>query len=135
MPTLHKIIILDDHPIYIKGLEQLLKMNVDFRITNTFTSKDKLEAYLQTSSSSFNLVLMDVNLKSRGGFQLLQDLKKEYPDILVFVNTSLCDLYTTHRAFLLGADGFVSKYSSPQLLLDTLSILRWGTMYVARIYN
>jgi CheY-like chemotaxis protein len=81
---------------------------------------------------SVSVILLDLKLPGRDGFQFLEWLKihPEFDDILVIVISGLDDLASIRRAYALGADSFLTK---PCGLLDLDNLMQWFPGYWERL--
>jgi DNA-binding NtrC family response regulator len=79
-----KILIVDDQPFLLHGLERALKNDIT-EITTTETGKVALEAI---ESSSYDLCFLDVFLQDMSSMELLERLKKVSPGTKVIMMTA-----------------------------------------------
>jgi CheY-like chemotaxis protein len=72
------------------------------------------------------LVLLDLNLPCKTGFEVLQWIRDhpEHGTLLVVVLTSSSAEKDAHRAYLLGANSYVVKPSSPEKLRELVNLLK-----------
>lgn len=103
-----QILIVDDEPINISLLKDILEVD---GYQNLTTTTDALEAVELYQSCHFDLVLLDISMPVMDGFQVIQHFQQKKlvlpPPILVI--TALHDHETCHRAFAMGAKDFVTK--------------------------
>jgi DNA-binding NarL/FixJ family response regulator len=114
-----KIIIADDHQLFADGLSQLLSENPNYKIIRKVGNGKQLMQVL--NSSLPDLILMDINMPFLTGTDATQEIKKKYPEIkIVFVS-----MYTNKKLILqckeVGANGFLSKGISSQVLVQTIA--------------
>ncbi len=67
------------------------------------------EALAMLKENNYDLLLTDVKMPGMNGFDLLKQVKENWPDMAVIVMTGYGDAYTVKEALLLGADEYVSK--------------------------
>ncbi len=77
-----------------------------FRCTPCASARDALSAIRQ---QPFDLVLSDIDMPGGSGVQLLQDLKRQNPDLDVIMVTGVVDIETAINAIRLGASDYVTK--------------------------
>jgi DNA-binding NarL/FixJ family response regulator len=106
-----KVVLLDDHPMIIEGLCNIISIAEDVQITGKYTRPaallrdwDQLEA---------DILLLDIQMPERSGDSLL--------DAPVYVNNLL-------RA---GAGGYITKTIQPDLLIDTIRRVARGEIVLA----
>jgi two-component system nitrate/nitrite response regulator NarL len=112
----HKVLVVDDHPLFRKGVTQLLAMEPSIEVVGEAgTQAEALELARRTEP---DLILLDLNLKGESGLDVLTALKEEDPArrvVILTVSDSPDDLVSTIRA---GADGYLLKDMEPQDMLD-----------------
>jgi len=74
-PNLIKIIIIDDHPLFRKGVKNLLSMNPLFTVIGEAANGDDgIQLAIETSP---DLILLDIDMKGMNGIETLTLLKQE----------------------------------------------------------
>jgi DNA-binding response OmpR family regulator len=110
-----KVLIIDDDESITSLLITLLKLEG----YQAFESRDLtgLQGYLIDEKP--DLVLMDCNLSNRNGLEVLAEVRSNPALVdLPILMTSGIDL--SYESKLKGADGFILKPYSPDLLLETI---------------
>lgn len=113
------VLVIDDHPLFRRGVTQLLEMGPEFKLVGEAASGE--EGIKMALLTRPNLILLDLNMKGMNGIQTLIELKQTDLDSLVIVLTvsdAEEDLVTALRN---GADGYLLKDTEPEMLLDKLS--------------
>jgi two-component system nitrate/nitrite response regulator NarL len=112
----HTILVVDDHPLFRKGVVQLLAMDPAFEVVGE--AGDYANAVRLASEKEPDLTLLDLNLKGSGGLEILATLKEEDPSrrvVMLTVSDAPEDLMAAIRA---GADGYLLKDTEPEVLLE-----------------
>ena len=130
MFRLKNIVILDDQPLYIHGLEHVLEGSTKYRVAASFNKA--LDLYCFLEKNPVDIVLLDINISSVSGFQVLQKIKLMYPDIEVVIVSSRSDEKTISRAFESGASGYFTKDSRIVEFLTMLNTVIEGEMYTSQ---
>jgi DNA-binding NarL/FixJ family response regulator len=121
------VLIVDDHPVFLQGLERVLESEPDIEIVGAATDgKQALEA---ASDLSPDVVLLDVNLPSMNGMQVARQLKDDQPNIAIVMLSAYHDDNQVLHAIRAGASAFYPKDVAPDTLLDTIRQVSQG-MYV-----
>jgi len=90
--------------------------------------EDGMSARLEISSREFDVVLMDVNLPDDDGFEVLREVRANYPATPVIMVTSRSTEIDTVLGLELGADDYVAKpFSLPELRARVRTVLRRAT--------
>lgn len=114
----YTVIIIDDHPLFRKGVTELLNSQSDFKIIGEAASgKDGLELSLKLKP---DLILIDLNMKEMNGIQVLSSLKKieiKSINIMLTVSDTEENFLTALRS---GADGYLLKDTEPELIVEKL---------------
>ena len=111
-----RILIVDDDPIVAESLAEFLA-GEDY---TTATAGDGVEAMdvLSAStkddgdggtSSSYALVMTDVNMPRCDGMTLIKDIRKQYPSVAVIVVTGFGKIESAVEAIKLGAVDYITK--------------------------
>jgi len=96
-----KIIIVDDHQLFLDGLVSLLSKHSDIEIIKATTSiKDAFEII---ESSRPDLVISDISMPEMSGIEFISILKEKYPTIKIMVLSMFANLqsYKNIDAYLL----------------------------------
>ena len=102
-----------------QGLEVMLSMSDDIELVGVVDSGDL--AVEKTGSQQVDVVLMDVSLgKGMNGIQATREIKKQTPDTKVVVLTMFTDPATVAEAVKAGADGYLSKSSSREVVVQAI---------------
>jgi DNA-binding NarL/FixJ family response regulator len=114
-----KILVVDDHPLIVQALSQLLP-----RLTQgiaTVSAGDPMEAVaVLDADPDIGLVLLDLALPGARGLDFLADLMLDYPGVAVVVLSATHDDDTVAAALAAGARGFIPKTARPDVLLEAL---------------
>jgi len=111
-----KILVVDDEEIMRNLLDKLLSIE-GYNILTAVDGQDALEVI---AKENVDLVVSDMKMPRMDGFELLKNLRNNYPDIGVVIMTGYGDTYTVKDALLLGADEYLSK---PFKRLELLSVV------------
>ncbi|MBK9245579.1 MAG: two-component system response regulator NarL [Burkholderiales bacterium] len=110
------VLVVDDHPLFRKGVVQLLAMEPTIAVVGEAGSGAQAMALAQQHEP--DLILLDLNLKAENGLDILAALKAEDPSrrvVMLTVSDAADDLMGAIRA---GADGYLLKDMEPEQLLD-----------------
>jgi two-component system nitrate/nitrite response regulator NarL len=116
MDSRHTVLVVDDHPLFRKGVVQLLTMEPSIEVVGEAGHRQQALALAQQHDP--DLILLDLNLKAENGLEILAALKAEDPSrrvVMLTVSDAAEDLIGAIRA---GADGYLLKDMEPEQLLD-----------------
>ncbi len=112
------VIIIDDHPLFRKGVTELLNHEQDFEVIGEAPSGR--EGIKLATELKPDLILVDLNMKDMNGIQVLNSLKKaeiEAIKIILTVSDTEEHFITALRS---GADGYLLKDTEPELIIAKL---------------
>lgn len=111
------ILIADAHGIVRNGVAQVLEAGLGgHRIAQC---ADAQSLFQLAGNATYDLFVIDIKLPDRGGFEILQDLRRLWPDTPVLMISSLSGAAHTIRARKLGAKALVHKSRLMEELVPT----------------
>ncbi|MCP4188739.1 MAG: two-component system response regulator NarL [Gammaproteobacteria bacterium] len=114
----YTVVVIDDHPLFRKGSEQLFKLDTSFElIADAADGPSGIELTRQLQP---DLVLLDLNMEGMDGIAVLKRLKAEKLEsiiIMLTVSNSEADIVSALRS---GADGYLLKDMEPEDILAKL---------------
>lgn len=126
---MRRVLLVDDHPAVQRGLQELLLD--EFKDLETISVANESAALEHLMQGHWDLAIVDVDLPGAGGLKLIQTLKKRRPQLRVLIYTMHSERNLGLQAFQHGADGFVSKDRSSEVLCDAVKRLFAGRKYVS----
>ena len=114
-----KILVIDDHPLVVDALAQLLPQIDPGVVVRTALDPREAVAVLD-NEPDVALVLLDLALPGARGLDFLGDLKLDYPGVPVIVISATHDRATVMAALGAGAHGFIAKTADVTMLLDAI---------------
>ncbi|MBC7962516.1 MAG: response regulator transcription factor [Steroidobacteraceae bacterium] len=124
-----RVLIADDHPIYRKGLLQILMETPDMFAVYEAGSGE--EALAKVCDNDYDLVLLDLSMPGRGGLDALKVLKSHYPKLPVLVLSMHPEEQYAVRALRAGASGYLNKECAWHELVNAIHKVLEGGKYVS----
>ena len=123
-----RILCVDDHAIFRQGVKQiLLQYDRQTKIGEAATA----EAAMQLAREGrWDVVILDLSLPDRSGFQVLSELKHDQPDVPVIVLSMHGEDEYAIRALRNGASGYITKESAPEELIAAIQKVTRGGRYM-----
>ncbi|MTI54805.1 MAG: response regulator transcription factor [Geosporobacter ferrireducens] len=115
-----KLMLVDDHPLFIEGLQYLLGTH---EIDVIGVANNGREAFEKASILKPDIILMDIRMPGGSGLDALKLIKAEMPDIKVVMLTTSDEDDDLFDAVKCGASGYLLKNTNAQNLVDMLSSL------------
>src|SRR5262245_22947468 len=117
------VVLVDDHPLVLGGLEQLLASGQDFKVV---AACDSVEAgYNAVMAFAPDVLVLDLMLPGEGGLTLLQRLDSSKPPAVIIL-TAVQDENLLLDAARSGARGIVLKAMAPRILEDCIRAVYHG---------
>ena len=114
-----QVLVVDDHPLILDALAQLLPQLQPGTIVSLARDRAEAEAALD-NEPDIALVLLDLALPGTRGLDFLADLQLDYPGVPVVVLSATHDRATVTAALAAGARGFIPKTANAAELVDAL---------------
>lgn len=121
------VVLVDDHPFVLGGLEQLLRAEPDFEVLATCGTLD--EGWEAVSRHNPDVVVLDLKLGTEDGRAMLRRLDPSQPPSVV-VLTASHEEDVLLEAARLGARGIVLKATAPRVLEDCLRAVHRGERWL-----
>jgi len=129
MDTKKKIIIVEDNDLYRAALKDLINSQETLEVVAETASGG--EALTIINKIPADLVLLDLRLPGRSGYDVLPEISKS-ADAKILVLTILESDHNIRAAFEAGADGYCFKDVSSQELIRAISSVLAGERYISR---
>lgn len=119
------VILIDDHPLFRKGLSYLLESSgAGLSVAGQFSSPAEVIDWLQAGGRA-SVALLDRNLRDEDGLALVPDLKR--CGIKVIMLTVAEEPHEIRAALDRGVDGYVLKTSEPEQILRAIAAVSQGS--------
>jgi DNA-binding NarL/FixJ family response regulator len=120
-----RILVVDDHSVVRTGIRKLLSEIPDAAISDVASGEEALK---ECGTTTFDLVILDLNLPGVGGLELVKRLLRGSPRLPILVFSLHTEAIYATRAIETGARGFVSKNAPAEELLSAVrTVLAGGT--------
>ncbi len=123
-----KIIIADDHWMVRDGIKQLLELDETISIVAEANSGQ--ECLCLVKDMDANILLLDINMPDINGLKLLDRINSLNPNIKVIMLTIHNEPEYMNKAMNLGANGYVLKDSSSEILKQAIQVVLQGDQYI-----
>ncbi|MFC4020110.1 response regulator [Micromonospora sp. GCM10011542] len=111
---------MDDHPLFVRGLELLLPVTTDGRAEVVGSTGDAAAAASLISRCLPDLALVDLHMPPPGGIRAVAAIRRTTPRVRVVAMSGSADPAPALEALRAGAEGFLPKTSEPEELLPPL---------------
>ena len=128
-PVILKILIVDDHHLFMEGLRHVLNAMISkLEILEATCAKDGLS--VAAHHNDLDLVLLDLDLPDAPGIDVLKQLRQNNPLLPVIILTASDDQANMCQALNLGAAGYIHKSLNGRVLLHIIRLVLAGEIYI-----
>ncbi|OYD07222.1 response regulator [Paludifilum halophilum] len=113
-----RVLLVDDHPMVVKGLRLFLHTQKDIEIIGD--ARNGKEALAKVAEGPPDVVLMDLMMPVMDGIEATKKIKASFPQVKVIVLTSFSDRDHVLPAIRAGAEGYQLKEIEADELVDTI---------------
>lgn len=124
-----RVLIVDDHAVVRRGLQQILADEFDDIQFGEATSAQ--EALDQLRIEEYDVVILDVSMPGRSGLDALKEIKKDRPHLPVLMLSFHPEDQFATRVLKAGASGYMTKESAPEELVNAINKVLKGGKYVS----
>ena len=124
-----KFLLVDDHALIREALRGVLK-ELDGSAAILEASRWGDAARLLGEHPDPALVLLDLGLPDRDGFEALKEARAHHPRIPVIILSANCERASVVKALDLGAVGFIPKTGERDVMLGALRLVFSGGVYI-----
>lgn len=111
-----RVVLADDHPVVLGGLEQMLRVERDFQVVARCA--DGEEAINAVRTYGPDLAVLDFRMPRRDGLSVLREIKRSSPEVRVILLTAALSKYEAEEAIGAGVDGIILKESALSVLVE-----------------
>jgi DNA-binding NarL/FixJ family response regulator len=122
--------IIDDHAMFRSGLKKMLHDEPDFQVIDEAGDWADGLGKLR-SHPNLDLILLDINLPARSGFDLLAVIREELPALKVIMLSMYSQQQYALRALRAGAQGYVAKDMEASDLIGAIRTVMKGKKYMS----
>ena len=112
-----KVIIIDDHKLFINGLSSILE-SIGLRVMSTF--QNGKEAFLYLQNNEIDIVFTDINMPEMDGLKLCKRLKRDKVMAKTIIISMYEDPNIIKEAFDCGASAYLSKNTEKEEIIKAI---------------
>ena len=128
-----RVLLGDDHKIVREGLKMVLADDPRLQVVaEADTGPGVLDA-VQTlqGTQGIDVVLLDIAMPGMDGLEVLQSLRRDWPDLPVLMLSTYPEKQYAVRCIKLGASGYLNKSTDPDELIAALHRVAGGNMHLS----
>ena len=124
-----KVVIADDHQIFIEGIKSLIKDSDRVVLMGEATDGETLMTVLRSKVP--DVVLMDVGMPRMNGIEATRKIKAQFPDMKILGLTMYDDASSVSEMMKAGASGYLLKTTGKSELINAISRVQQGEKYLS----
>jgi DNA-binding NarL/FixJ family response regulator len=128
-----RVLITDDHEMYLEGLALLLDRQKDIQVIGTTLSGGQLLEKLP--HCEIDILLLDLYLPDMEEEELLTSIRSLYPNLKIIYLTLMRGTRYIHKLSRHNIQGYILKNAPMQELLDALEKVHAGGTYFSKEIN
>lgn len=128
-PQAIRVLLVDDHPLVRQGLKDVMEARPGFDVCGEGEDiPTALKAFVQTKP---DIVIVDLKLGDDSGLDLIRQLRARSRSVRILVCSMYEESAFAERALRAGAEGYVNKHDPSATILEAVSAVMAGKLYVS----
>jgi two-component system, NarL family, nitrate/nitrite response regulator NarL len=125
-----RLVLADDHPIVLEGLEQLFRAQQDFAVVAR--CQDGAETLRAVRQHRPDVLLLDIRMPAPDGLPVIRELQRDGLPTRIVLLTAALEEDDVVEAVRLGVKGVVLKEMAPQMLVECVRKVAAGEQWIER---
>jgi len=128
-PKQKRIVIVDDHPLFRKGLQELIHSDKSFAVSGEAATASEAMDIIRKLHP--DLVIVDLSLPGANGIELIKNIRAEFAQMPILVLSMHDESLYALRAMRAGADGYVMKHEAMANVVQAIHEVFNGRPYLS----
>ncbi|MCE6991943.1 response regulator transcription factor [Dyadobacter sp. CY323] len=124
-----KLLIADDHPIFLKGLAEVIETDPDLKVV--FSAKNGQEALLNFQLQNVDLVVLDIDMPLLTGLEAAEKMLKIRSDLPIIILTMHKEKAPFMKSLEIGVMGYVLKENAVSDIVHAIYKVAGGDSYLS----
>jgi len=125
-----RLVLGDDHPIVLDGLENLFRLEPDFRVVARCVNGE--ECLVAVRRHQPDVVILDLRMPRKDGLTVLRELHREKHPAKVVLLAAALEEDEVLEALRLGVRGMVLKELAPQMVVQCVRKVHAGEQWLEK---
>lgn len=125
-----KILLADDHELFVEGLAELMKKKPDLELSGR--AKDGMQAVEQAVKLKPDIILLDIAMPELSGIKALRQILPQVPSIKAIMLSMYNSRELIVESLRAGAVGYILKECTSEELYESIKTVMMGNFYIAR---
>jgi len=128
-----RIVLADDHAIFLDGLKMLLSTQSQFKVVGS--ANDGQEALRLLENLEVDVLITDIHMPALDGVGLIRTVVKDYPHVKCIALTMLNEKLQIQQVLESGADAYLLKNTQIDELRLAIDCVTLGNTYLSKQVN
>jgi DNA-binding NarL/FixJ family response regulator len=124
-----KILIADDHELFLKGLEFILHENLQNIDLITAQSYTEIFSILE-QDTSFDLIITDLAMPGANWLDAINKIHQILPETPIIIISAVFDKEILQQTLDIGVSGYIPKTASNNLIISAINLVLAGGVYI-----
>jgi DNA-binding NarL/FixJ family response regulator len=129
LPETKRLLIVDDHPLFRKGLQELIHSEAEFAVCGE--AGNAAEAMEVIRKLNPDMTIVDLSLPGANGIELIKNIRAEFPSLPILVLSMHDESLYALRALRAGAEGYVMKHEAMANVIQAIREVFNGRPYLS----
>ena len=125
-----KIIIADDHTMFLQGIVSLLDVEENINIVGKATNGIELFQIIENSIP--DIILLDISMPQMDGIQVTKIIKQKFPSVKILIVSTHSNIQMIAKLIRMGVDGYLLKNAEKREQLHAIETNQNGTTYFCK---
>lgn len=125
-----RLVLADDHPIVLDGLENLFRLEPDFRVVARCVNGEECLAAVRRYEP--DVLILDIRMPRLDGLAVLRELRREKHPVKVVLLATALEEEEVLEALRLGVRGMLLKELAPQMVVQCVRKVHAGGQWVEK---
>ena len=125
------VLIIDDHQVLSDGLKSIINKTKEINVKyQAFCAQDAL--HILRDDQDLNVVLLDINLPDKGGYEVCKIINKLYKRISVLTLSMYNEAVFIKKMVQAGAKGYLLKDAGSEEVIRAIKVVANGETYFSQ---
>ena len=124
------IVLADDHPIVLDGLENLFRLEPDFRVVARCVNGEESLAAVRRHRP--DVLILDIHMPRNDGLSVVRELRREKLQTQVVLLAAALEDEEVMEALRLGVRGMLLKELAPQMVVRCVRKVHAGEQWIEK---
>jgi DNA-binding NarL/FixJ family response regulator len=125
-----KIIIADDHTMFLQGIVSLIENEENISILGKASNGN--EVFKIIVKAIPDVLLLDISMPEMDGIEVTKIIKQQFPTIKILILSTHSSVQMIAKLIRMGVDGYLLKNAEKRELLHAINTIQKGESYFSK---